>query len=176
MGFDTSKHKIQKLWEKSQDNTNLIDSVKIIQNKKETSIKLSESNNTQINTPHSLNSEWIPISIIYPSEVFDVNTYQGGGFKVELVLPEANIPFARLYLAFRRTDGEVFDYTHQNFDYTQFSQIFKTDNDNIKKVVWFVYLFQGTTPNLNNIDNYVLRDFEIKLFFTLLNPLYSTAS
>jgi len=180
MSFDTDRHKLQHIWEEFQRNSNQIDYATLIQGKKEVQIQLSQQITVQFNKFPVLNSEWIPMQImgLQTDGSFE---YKAAIFQVILTLPKEFIPFARLNLAYRRTDSaDIFADT--TVVYSQFVQLINASRknefglpiagtENRRKALWNV----GFSVKKNN-ESTILLDFEVKLFFTLLNPYYITAS
>ena len=179
MSFDTEKHKIQKNWEGSQNNTFQIDSATLIQDKKKTQIKLSNSNLSVFNKQITLNSEWLPME--EKSMTSNLFANQSQSYSISMIIPEEYIPFARLNVAYRRIDGtDVFSSLAIIYEdvlqiinvavKNEFGLPISNQSQNLKQVIWNV----GFTQSGSALAQWY--DFEIKFFFTLINPHYSTVS
>lgn len=170
MSYDTKKHKIRTIWEDQQANSNQIDYATLIQGQKETQIKLSASNNIQFGKIQSFNSEWLPIEVKGAVGIAGEHDYQSISFTVEKTLPEYLIPYARINLAYRRVDGKDI-FSGSTICYlTQVCYIRDINaSSNLKSVKWSIAFTERRY-------NQLWSDYEMKLFFTLINPHYITAS
>lgn len=181
MSFETNKRKIRGVWEDSEGNNIALEAAQRVQVNKESRILLSIPNITVFNQIRSLNTEWFPMLPLGVDEN-EVYTDRGVAFAVEMSLPEQLIPYARLNVAYRRIGNEDL-FTGTTITLTQFCQTFDiikkdqfglpviTEVQNLKRVIWNV----GFTQN-KNVTPPVWYDYEIKLFFSLINPLIFTAS
>ena len=169
MSIDTQRHKIRAIWDAQEVNSNQIDTVLLTQGKKQTQVKLSQSNSVLMgNNIKSFNSEWLPLQITRGTS----KSQQSIVFVIEKTLPKEWIPYAKLNLAFRRVDGaDIFGLSgiHNLIQICKISDI-KTSTS-LKKCIWTIS-FSQTSYNENN----PWLDAEVKLFFTLINPHYITVS
>ena len=181
MSFETEKHKIYTIWKDTNNNSIKLEGVINKQNQKETQIKQTLPNITQFNNIYTLNSEWMPI---LPVGVSSTGTYTNKclTWSIEKIIPESKIPYARINVAYRRIDGiDIFADTSVYLN--QFSQIIDVQKknefglpnlnyvQNLKRVIWNISFVQN--KNSTPPDWY---DYELKLFFTLINPQRITAS
>jgi hypothetical protein len=181
MSFETDRRKMKKIWETSQDNQWAVDSARLVQGKREVQIPFTEAKVVTIGKFKSYSSEWTPVAI-KGVQHDGTYSYRAVEFYVELTLPEKWVPYARMNLAYRRTDNvDIFDGT--SIDIVTFCQV--TDMSpldefglpapgrisNLKKVRWCYAFAQN-----KYYDPPPWYDYEMKLFFTLINPSYLTIS
>ena len=179
MSFDTQKRKVYTNWEDSQKNGFKIDSATLIQNKKESQIKLTNPRLSVLGKVITLNSDWLPMEekAITPNQFAN----QSQSYSVSMMVPDYYIPFARLNVAYRRVDGTdvfsnlaiIYDSFVQVIDVAvknEFGLPISNQSQNLKQVIWNVGFTQSGSSQA------IWYDFEVKFFFTLINPQYFTES
>ena len=167
MSFESEKRKLRTIWENSQKNEFEVTKAELLQGKKVTQIQFNESRQTVFSRTRSFNTDWMPMMPV-GEDVYGSYTTRAVYMQIESRIYEDWIPFVRVNVAYRRTDG-VDALLDANVTSSSSVQIMDTDVENIKKAKWNLAYTYGKLGG-------TWRDFDMKFYLTIINPWYFTNS
>lgn len=165
MSYETEKHKLEKLYNENIVVDTSILNAQRIQNNKTTQVKLAASNSLKFSKIFTYSSEWMPVVVREYTDFYNTKV-SGILFKIEKRIPESWIPFSKLNLVFR-SEQDVFKDSFNRLLYN--TSINDTSSMTLKDVTWTV-AFSQTGETLAS-EYFTHRDFDMKLLFSLINPL-----
>jgi hypothetical protein len=159
--YESDVKKLQKMWDKGQDNTNNIQSLQQTQTIKEQQVISLPPIETVINNLNDLGGDYIDIKTLmtFPYQI------NGFNWQITYVLPESWIPNIRIDIGYNYQAGSG-AFTNVVTYMNKVVGIVPVPNSNgLVQATWYVNLFLcAYNPQV------VIPDFQAKLYFVLIDP------